>query len=61
MTLRAEVRCRTSSADLAFDAVVRGADGVVYAEVEGYRTTTLPGSVGETDLAHFRSIGQPAS
>jgi malonyl CoA-acyl carrier protein transacylase len=59
--LRAEVRSSDSSSELTFDAVVRGGDGVIYAELERYRTITLPGSVGENDLAHFRSVGQPAS
>jgi NAD(P)-dependent dehydrogenase (short-subunit alcohol dehydrogenase family) len=61
VALRAEVRPLVSSSELTFDAVVRGSDGVVYAELERYRTSEVPGGISEADLAHFRPIGQPVS
>jgi hypothetical protein len=60
LPLQAEVHPRVSANGLSFDAVVRGGDGVVYAELEGYRTSALPGSVGEAELAQFRAVGRPA-
>ena len=58
----AEVRPRATSPEgLTFDAVVRGADGAIYAELEGYRTSALPGRLSEPDLARFQVIGRPAA
>jgi hypothetical protein len=47
-----------SGSSLRFDAQVKGADGRVYVELTGYRTSTMPGGLPEPELAPFRAVGQ---
>jgi hypothetical protein len=57
--LVAEIVPRDGDGTTRFDAVVRDAAGRVYVEVEGYRTSALPGSLPADQLAPFRDILRP--
>jgi hypothetical protein len=55
--LYAEIEPRQGTADeLAFDARVLDAEGVVYLELEGYRTARLPAPVPQEDVAPLQAL-----
>jgi len=55
--LYAEIEPRPGTADeLAFDARVLDAEGVVYLELEGYRTARLPAAVPQADVAPLQAL-----